>query len=110
MSKTMTKERRKKIYDMTRGKCFYCGYDIDLENFHVDHFIPKAKGGKMKENLVPACPQCNMIKGDKSIEEFRRVILNYLHTDTHVMMVDKYMTIVRKPIKFYFEKRKFLKK
>lgn len=48
MSKTMTKERRKKIYDMTRGKCFYCGYDIDLENFHVDHFIPKAKGGKMR--------------------------------------------------------------
>lgn len=78
MSKTMTKERRKKIYDMTRGKCFYCGYDIDLENFHVDHFIPKAKGGKMRENLVPACPQCNMI--------------------------------VRRPIKFYFEKRKFLKK
>ena len=27
----MTKERRKQIYDMTRGKCFYCGYDIDLE-------------------------------------------------------------------------------
>lgn len=43
------------------GLCFYC--KDKLNRFHVDHFIPIAKGGEHhKENLVIACQPCNSRK------------------------------------------------
>lgn len=45
------------------GKCFYCAKILGL--YHVDHFIPLAKGGSnAAENIVIACPSCNLRKGD----------------------------------------------
>ena len=64
---------RQRIFDKTSGRCFYCGRVLDANNFHMDHFFPKAKGGKANyKNLVPACPFCNLRKSDLSIEEFRQ--------------------------------------
>jgi 5-methylcytosine-specific restriction endonuclease McrA len=49
----------------TQGRvCRYC--DGQLTKFHVDHFIPLARGGSNgPENLVLACPSCNCSKGAK---------------------------------------------
>ena len=49
----------------TQGRiCRYC--DGQLTKFHVDHFIPLARGGSNgPENLVLACPTCNCSKGAK---------------------------------------------
>lgn len=45
------------------NRCAYCGRDGDL---HQDHFIPHVLGGGYtKDNIVPACPTCNGIKGDQ---------------------------------------------
>lgn len=45
--------------------CFYC--DADCEgNFHIDHFMPLAKGGAhVLNNLRVSCAPCNLHKSDK---------------------------------------------
>lgn len=45
--------------------CFYCGCDC-AAGFHVDHFIPLAKGGThVLTNLRMSCPGCNLRKSAK---------------------------------------------
>ena len=98
---------RRNIYSVTGGKCFYCGCNLDVNNFQVDHYIAKSKNGIDTKNRVPACKDCNAIKSNKSIEEFRNTIEQYLTNDTHVLMIDKYMGITRKKVEFYFEEHDF---
>jgi len=43
-------------------KCFYCKDKID-KNWQLDHFYPRANGGKnVIDNLVPCCKWCNTMK------------------------------------------------
>lgn len=57
------------ILDAQKGKCFYCRKKLD--EYHIDHFIPLAKGGKHAlSNLVVACPNCNARKHAKDPLEF----------------------------------------
>lgn len=91
----------------TGGKCFYCGCDLELGSFQVDHLKPKAEGGIDSFNRVPACKDCNRIKASKTIEEFRENIESYYENDVHVRMIDKYMGVNRKRVKFYFEQNDF---
>lgn len=104
---------RKKIFDKTGGRCFYCGMPLDFHDFHVDHFIPKARGGKDADNLVPSCPDCNLSKADLTIEEFRAKIGSYAYSFQGRMII-KYLIIrgiwdadaipcVSVPIRFYYE-------
>lgn len=51
----LSKETRGKILNVTGGKCFYCGKNIDISSFHVDHYFSKASGASYKNNRVPAC-------------------------------------------------------
>lgn len=55
-------------------KCYYCESKINQKeknSFHIDHYIPIAKGGTNEiSNLVISCPTCNMSKGAKMPEEF----------------------------------------
>lgn len=45
-------------------KCVYCGCDINPDDWHLDHYHPKAFGGaNTLENIVPACSICNKMKG-----------------------------------------------
>jgi len=40
----------------------------------ADHIIPKSKGGGSADaNLLPACKPCNLLKGNKALEEFRKI-------------------------------------
>lgn len=60
--------------------CFYCGAACP-DSFHVDHFVPLAKGGAhVLTNLRIACPTCNLRKNAKMpniwIEEIDRVAAN----------------------------------
>ena len=36
------KENRRIIHKKFGGKCAYCGNDITIDNFQMDHLIPKA--------------------------------------------------------------------
>ena len=54
------------------GCCMYCGERVT--DYHVDHYIPLARGGSNgPENIVIACPPCNLKKGTKMPHEFEVV-------------------------------------
>lgn len=42
------------------GRCYYCGGSFAPADLTMDHLIPLVRGGRsVKENLVPACKDCN---------------------------------------------------
>jgi hypothetical protein len=50
------------------GRCQYCQMHEDLQGatFHIEHIIPKHKGGRSdSENLALACPGCNLHKAGR---------------------------------------------
>lgn len=45
--------------------CVYCNCELNRENKTQDHVIPRAHGGSSeRDNLEPACVDCNSAKGD----------------------------------------------
>lgn len=61
--------------------CWYCGKLLFWYPGHggrrpadlatKDHLVPRCKGGRGAENLVPACYGCNVRKADLTLEEYR---------------------------------------
>jgi 5-methylcytosine-specific restriction protein A len=46
-----------------RGRCYYCAKKVAYKDFSMDHLVPLARGGRStKNNLVPACKDCNKRK------------------------------------------------
>lgn len=69
-----TKDDIARIFSEQDGACYWCGCSL-ADGYHVDHFIPVAKGGtNWPDNLVLACPVCNTSRGAKSAEEFREYL------------------------------------
>ena len=67
--------RRVKVFAKTVGKCYYCGCNLCIETFQIEHMHPISRGGvNLLENLAPACPHCNVSKGQKTIDEWRLVM------------------------------------
>ncbi|KAH7414977.1 hypothetical protein KP509_14G021800 [Ceratopteris richardii] len=66
-SKVKLTLKRKNIFLRDDFKCQYCG---SQDNLTVDHVIPFSRGGKWTwRNLVTACSNCNVRKGNKTLEE-----------------------------------------
>jgi hypothetical protein len=55
--------------------CTYCQRTMILNHIHLkptrDHHMPKARGG-WNSPIIPACGQCNEIKGDMLPEQWQR--------------------------------------
>jgi 5-methylcytosine-specific restriction endonuclease McrA len=59
----------KVIGDLQEWRCYYCNKDV-AASYHVDHMIPLVRGeSDWPDNLVVACPTCNISKGAKTAEE-----------------------------------------
>lgn len=85
--KSFTKGKRQQVYNKFNGKCAYCGCDISLDNFTVDHIIPRLwawkqsylqiagrneiKGTNDISNLNPSCRKCNVEKHRLSINDYK---------------------------------------
>lgn len=53
-----------------KNTCYYCHCKL-TDGYHVDHVIPLSRGGSNgPENLVIACPTCNLSKHDKLPSEW----------------------------------------
>lgn len=53
------------VRDIYKGECQYCG---SAGANHIDHIIPKSKGGEnVLSNYILACARCNMRKGNGEI-------------------------------------------
>jgi diadenosine tetraphosphate (Ap4A) HIT family hydrolase len=56
-----------------KGRCELCGATKDDRPLHVDHIIPRSRGGENEmENLQVLCSKCNTTKGNKDDRDFRR--------------------------------------
>ena len=52
------------------NRCYWCRTSI-AKTYQIDHLMPLSKGGEhLIENIVLACPHCNMSKHDKDPLEF----------------------------------------
>ena len=64
-------EARASVLERDGNVCRYCGSETDSP--HVDHITPRCKGGGDRiENLVVACPACNLSKGGRTPDEWRQ--------------------------------------
>jgi len=64
------------ILEKYNYRCAYCGCEFDENTLpQKDHVIPISKGGhNTKENIVPACRDCNTRKNNKMIKDFQIVL------------------------------------
>lgn len=54
---------RERILIRDNRICQWCGVE---EATHVDHIVPRSKGGNdMDDNLVASCKRCNLSRGSK---------------------------------------------
>lgn len=45
------------------GLCHYCQQKFPYRELTMDHLVPLARGGRStKDNLVPSCKACNILK------------------------------------------------
>jgi hypothetical protein len=71
---------RAEIHAKYNGRCAYCGREIPLTGFHVDHLTPVYRGmmgwqERDKEAVkMPSCGRCNRWKSVHSLEQFRAEI------------------------------------
>lgn len=71
-SRNLTKAKRFFILNRDGFSCRYCGASPGKAELHVDHVVPKSRGGNDEEdNLVTACVSCNLGKSDSNLFEPR---------------------------------------
>jgi 5-methylcytosine-specific restriction endonuclease McrA len=62
--------QRLPIYERDGGCCRYCGRDVPVDGFIVDHVFPYRRGGSdHPDNLATACPSCNTKKNNRTPDE-----------------------------------------
>jgi hypothetical protein len=50
--------------------CFYCGYEMDIDDITLEHLVPRSKGGRTtSENIVLAHGYCNNRAGTLCLED-----------------------------------------
>lgn len=113
MSKWNPKQRER-VKALTNGKCGYCGEDLQPV-FHVDHvrsrFLHQYHGeGRpdREENLMAACPSCNILKNSGTVDQFRELVAGFNRT---LLRDPRYRCLTRmsrvqasnEPVVFYFE-------
>lgn len=58
------------LYDLQDNRCGYCGIPLKF-GVHVEHMTPLFRGGSNAiENILLACPDCNLSKRDKTYDEW----------------------------------------
>ena len=61
---------RSYVFHRDGRKCVYCG-NAKAERYELDHIVPRSRGGANRvSNLVVSCQDCNVSKGNQSVEDF----------------------------------------
>ena len=67
---------------LSRGTCYYCGHRFAPDELTMDHIIPLIRGGKStKNNLAPACKDCNNKKQHMLPMEWEEYLTNLSSND-----------------------------
>lgn len=63
---------RREVFERDGWLCAYCRAAVSMESGHVDHVIPRSRGGSDElGNLTAACAPCNLSKGARTPSEWR---------------------------------------
>jgi len=63
---------RYRILKKAGGRCALCGASKKETTLHIDHILPRSRGGSNDEsNLQVLCFQCNLGKSNKDTADFR---------------------------------------
>ncbi|MFF7127214.1 HNH endonuclease [Streptomyces sp. NPDC008240] len=66
----VTAQDLRRLWGRHHGECAYCGESSAA--LHQEHIVPISRGGTDGiGNLVPACSNCNLSKGDRTVMEWR---------------------------------------
>lgn len=114
---TITSAQRLEVYKKYSGHCAYCGKEISMPEMQVDHVEShyRHQGKDALENYLPSCRDCNLLKSDYLLEEFRRVLIprcikkgkrNGLDIASRICRAYGLFQNPKKKIVFYFEKEK----
>jgi len=113
-------KQRQMIWDKSGGVCWYCGEGLQSA-WHTDHFLPLGRNPDRTisnpendnfDNLVPACPGCNIMKSDMDIDDFRQLIgifTKRLNRDISIYRHARKYGLVRETdeeVVFWFENNK----
>ncbi len=61
---------RVNLFNRDNGQCIYCKKNLSVNNFTIEHVIPRANGGLTDWfNCRVACSPCNLLKGCKTLEQ-----------------------------------------
>tara|TARA_B100000131_G_scaffold140664_1_gene136897 strand:+ start:829 stop:1188 length:360 start_codon:yes stop_codon:yes gene_type:complete len=84
--KLAKKRYRQSIYEAWNHQCGYCGDKATS----LDHIIPKFKSGSSnRNNLIPACRNCNADKGSCDMEEW--YIDQIFYSDLRLLKIKNWM-------------------
>ncbi|WP_315121098.1 HNH endonuclease [uncultured Clostridium sp.] len=65
------------IYMRDECKCYYCKKKLKFNKITFDHYLPKSEKGTIDVfNLVICCKFCNKLKGNRTPEDYKEVILH----------------------------------
>ena len=66
--------------------CHYCGAPATV----LDHVVPIARGGTSdRSNLVPACWNCNTMKGMESADDYHQQLWAGLHAMARTILAER---------------------
>lgn len=100
---------RRQVFEKFSGRCAYCGCEISIDSFQVDHLVPDVRNNAIS-NLMPSCRVCNFWKSNLSIEEFRQKIYAVQHVfaavNSKALLLCKFglLFLEVRPVVFFFEK------
>lgn len=71
---------RRSIFERDKSTCQYCGKKLAKSELTIDHVMPRSRGGRDTwDNLVLACVQCNVRKGDRTPPEAEMPLIRRPH-------------------------------
>jgi len=88
----ITQQKRIAIYLRDGLACAYCGDTLEEAQMSIDHIKPRSKGGSnAASNLITSCLKCNQCRGDRPINLWLDIVVQYRNYDITVVELQKHI-------------------
>lgn len=78
---------RRALYKAFNGRCFYTGQQLKFKEMHIDHILPRSKGGSdCIANYVISSPSFNKRKKDKVFDNTNDLVRKNIETYSNLVL------------------------